>query len=317
MTRVVLAAMSALLLAPVLAPALAKDRSGTTDMPVLARYEGSIIVDQGVKAFDRVEFTTGVLPGGGFQSTGLEGRRVWTVLQGPSGRSGLEVFLNYQRAIDAQGFKTLYTCSRDQCNGRLFYDGMGGTRNEVVSAMGRAGDGSIDDAHYLVAQRTTIAGTDTVRLAVRGPKLPVALLDLVESAAMEQRVAILDAGDIARRLANEGKAAFYAIYFDTDSAIIKADSKPQLAELAAFLRSNASIRVYVVGHTDGRGTVEYNNDLSRRRADAASAALAQQYQIARDRTLAFGVGELAPLASNDTEAGRVKNRRVEIVKRFD
>jgi outer membrane protein OmpA-like peptidoglycan-associated protein len=300
-----------------LAPALPMDRAGTTDMPILARYEGSVIVDQGVKAFDRVEFTTRVLPNSKFESTNIEGRRVWTVLQGPSGRSGLEVFLNYQRAIDAQGFKTLYTCSRTQCNNNLLYDGMGGMRNEVVGAMGRAGDGSIDDVHYLVAQRSTPNGTDTVRLAVRGPKLPVALVDVVQSAAMEQRVAILAADDIARQLMESGKAALYAIYFDTDSAVIKPESKPQLAELASYLRSSASVRVYIVGHTDARGTVEYNNELSKRRAEAVADALKQQYSLAGDRATAFGVGELAPLASNDTDAGRSKNRRVEIVKRLD
>ncbi len=82
----------------------------------------------------------------------------------------------------------------------------------------------------------------------------------------------------------------------------------------AFLKANPALKVLVVGHTDTRGDLVYNQGLSERRASAVVEALAQR-GIARDRLTPIGVGMAAPVASNDTEEGRAKNRRVELVKR--
>jgi hypothetical protein len=62
------------------------------------------------------------------------------------------------------------------------FNGMGGPNNEIVRAMSNAGDGSIEDSHYLVASRPTLDGTEYIRIAVRGPALPVALVDIVRVA---------------------------------------------------------------------------------------------------------------------------------------
>ena len=75
------------------------------------------------------------------------------------------------------------------------------------------------------------------------------------------------------------------------------------------------MKLWVVGHTDSTGEYEMNMDLSRRRAAAVIAALTGGHGIAADRLQPAGVGPLAPVASNDTEEGRAKNRRVELVKR--
>jgi outer membrane protein OmpA-like peptidoglycan-associated protein len=70
----------------------------------------------------------------------------------------------------------------------------------------------------------------------------------------------------------------------------------------------------IVGHTDNQGAAAYNLDLSKHRADAVAATLTSRYGVAVDRLLAQGMGAAAPLASNDSDAGRAKNRRVELVK---
>jgi outer membrane protein OmpA-like peptidoglycan-associated protein len=74
------------------------------------------------------------------------------------------------------------------------------------------------------------------------------------------------------------------------------------------------MRVWVVGHTDSVGTVEANQKLSEARAAAVAKALVANYGISAARLKGYGVGPLAPLASNDSEEGRAKNRRVELVK---
>ena len=137
---------------------------------------------------------------------------------------------------------------------------------------------------------------------------------IVRVAAMEQAV-VVSADQIRKSLADTGKVVFYGIYFDTDKATLKPESDPTLAEMAKFLKANAATKVFIVGHTDMQGGLERNQKLSQERAAAVVAALAGRHGIARDRMTADGVGPLAPVAANDAEAGRAKNRRVEMVLR--
>lgn len=73
------------------------------------------------------------------------------------------------------------------------------------------------------------------------------------------------------------------------------------------------LKLNVVGHTDSQGSIESNFDLSKRRAVAIKVALASQYGVSDARTAANGVAHLAPVASNLNDAGRAKNRRVELM----
>ena len=137
---------------------------------------------------------------------------------------------------------------------------------------------------------------------------------IVRVAAMEQSVAV-SADQIRKSIADTGKMVFYGIYFDTDKATLKAESEPTLAEMAKFLKANAALKVFIVGHTDMQGSVERNQKLSQERAAAVVAALSGKHGIAKERLAADGVGPLAPVAPNDNDAGRAKNRRVEMVLR--
>jgi OOP family OmpA-OmpF porin len=102
--------------------------------------------------------------------------------------------------------------------------------------------------------------------------------------------------------------------FDLDKAELKPESKPQVDEIAALLKDDPALKLMVVGHTDNQGAAAHNIELSKKRADAVASVLQAQYGIAADRPLALGMGSAAPVASNDTDAGRAKNRRVELVK---
>jgi outer membrane protein OmpA-like peptidoglycan-associated protein len=137
---------------------------------------------------------------------------------------------------------------------------------------------------------------------------------IIRVAAMTQSV-VVSAEQIAKAMGVEGKVVFYGIYFDTDKATLKAESAPTLAEMAKWLKANATAKVFIVGHTDMQGPIERNRTLSRDRAAAVIAALVKEHGIAADRLTPDGVGPLAPAASNADEAGRAKNRRVEMVLR--
>ena len=135
----------------------------------------------------------------------------------------------------------------------------------------------------------------------------------VEPKAREQRMETLSASDIGKGLDANGRVAIYGILFDTNKADIQPASKASLDQIGALLKQQTALKLHVVGHTDNVGTLPANLDLSRRRADAVAAVLARDYGIARDRLTANGVASLAPVAANNTDAGRAKNRRVELV----
>ncbi len=87
-----------------------------------------------------------------------------------------------------------------------------------------------------------------------------------------------------------------------------------MAEIEKLLKADPSLKLFVVGHTDTVGAVDANVKLAQARADAVLQALSRKYGIAAARLRAFGAGPFTPVASNDSEEGRAKNRRVELVK---
>ena len=101
------------------------------------------------------------------------------------------------------------------------------------------------------------------------------------------------------------------LLYDFDSDAIRATAATNLSNLAESLRKYPNTVLLVVGHTDALGSAEYNMDLSLRRANAAMRYLDQQ-GVSSSRLRTSGRGELEPVGSNDTEAGRAKNRRIEV-----
>ncbi|MBD3184061.1 OmpA family protein [Candidatus Poribacteria bacterium] len=118
----------------------------------------------------------------------------------------------------------------------------------------------------------------------------------------------------ARDIRINGKTTIYGIYFDTDKTEIKPESEPALKEISNLLSQNTDLKIYVVGHTDNTGELEYNMELSLSRAKSVVNYLIDNYNIEIDRLVYHGVGPLSPVASNKTEEGRAKNRRVELIE---
>jgi outer membrane protein OmpA-like peptidoglycan-associated protein len=138
-------------------------------------------------------------------------------------------------------------------------------------------------------------------------------LTIVEKSEMAQEV-VADAKSLMSDITATGHASVYGIYFDFDKADIKPESEPAIKEIAKLLQENKGLKIYLVGHTDNVGSLDYNLKLSKARADAVMKELVTRYKISADRLKAYGVGSLAPVASNETEDGKAKNRRVELVK---
>jgi len=100
------------------------------------------------------------------------------------------------------------------------------------------------------------------------------------------------------------------VEFAFDSSVVQNQYKPEIAEAADFLKQYHGTRATIEGHTDSRGTDEYNQGLSERRAQAVVDVLVNDFGIDANRLQAIGYGESRPVASNDTDEGRAQNRRV-------
>jgi OmpA-OmpF porin, OOP family len=120
--------------------------------------------------------------------------------------------------------------------------------------------------------------------------------------------------DMRSKLLTEGKIVSYGIYFDVNSDKVKAESYGTLKEIAQVLTENPTVRIKIVGHTDGDGDAVKNLDLSKRRAASVKSELSSTFGIDGARIETDGKGKTQPLTTNDTPANKAQNRRVEFIK---
>jgi len=303
--------------------ALPPDVPGGKDHPLIGRYEGSRLM-----AYQQQDFASKALLSKTLRAavrykldpsntTTREGRVTQMAYQAPTGRSSLEVFRNQVTRLTENGFRTVFTCEVATC-----VDDAKEARYLSLS-WGESGEpkvGADRNIRYALLERTqggTLA-TVSVRTAEHGaPNVgPRSVVVVVEAKTMDtDKIVFVDASAMQAAMASNGRIALYGILFDTDKADIKPESKATLEEIAKLLRANPTMGLVVTGHTDAQGGFDYNVALATRRATAVVAALVQQHGIAAPRLTPFGAGMAAPVANNDDEAGRSKNRRVELVKR--
>jgi outer membrane protein OmpA-like peptidoglycan-associated protein len=281
------------------------------DHPLISRYPGSVITGYHVATYDEFNLPLGKSNGSSLEkSQHLEGKVTWITYDAPSGRTVLEIYRNYESAMTKAGFQILFSCvNNDGCGsgGPLLY-----APNKTEDWEWSAGQ------RYLSAKAHKTTGDVYVSLHIgqwsdlrRGPSL---VLYVIELQPMEGDLVKVDAASLAADITSQGHSSVYGIYFDTGKADVKPESDDTLKEIAKLLQNQPTLKLLVVGHTDNVGALAANMDLSKRRADAVVKALTTSYGVSPTRLLAQGAGPLAPVASNRTEDGRAKNRRVELVE---
>ena len=115
------------------------------------------------------------------------------------------------------------------------------------------------------------------------------------------------------RMMTDGKFITYGITFDVGKATIKPESMGEINRIVQLMTENPDLKFSVEGHTDNTGKEASNQTLSEQRSQAIVAKLVE-LGIAQDRLTAVGKGQNSPIADNNTDEGRAKNRRVEFVK---
>jgi outer membrane protein OmpA-like peptidoglycan-associated protein len=256
------------------------DKPGSKDYPGITRMPGMYIYGYSDMQFDSAVFR--VTQNGKKSDQTIEGRKVvidYEPQKGTAPISKLQIIRNLQNAVRTAGGQVI-----DDSPGTGWYNTtLRFTKgNKEVWVLIETGNGSY---------------TQTV----------------VEREVMKQDVTV-DAAAMATSIADNGSVAIYGINFDTASSVIKPDSKPAIDEIAKLLTGNPTLKVYIVGHTDMVGDAASNVKLSQARAQSVITALVSKHGIAAVRLIAFGNGPYAPVASNKTDDGRAKNRRVELVE---
>jgi len=256
------------------------DSEGCKDYPGISRMANFYIDQCALKQFDAASFALGPMDRG--EKVSQEGRFFHLEYQQKESTpeaSKLQIVRNIQNAATRAG---------------------GQVRAELVG-----------DNWATTALKLTQGGKEVwVQVEARDGSYQ---LTVVEKQAMEQDVT-MDANAMGSALSQTGKVALYGVYFDSGKSDVKPESAPTLGEIAKLLQQRPQLTLFVVGHTDLTGDPASNLRLSQARAQAVIAALTSRHGIAASRLKPFGAGPYAPVASNGTEEGRAKNRRVELVE---
>jgi OOP family OmpA-OmpF porin len=314
-----------------------KDQPNSADHPALKRMDGSIIVFHEKQAFaeqcvalSKIRFDYENQKFFPYEHKMVEGPQTRILYRAPKNASTLEVLRQYEADLKAGGFEVLFEGNGqgdkevalddgyDRFLKQIFaqhglpdpvYAGLALNDNFRYAALRKGGEA---DGTYVTIYPVASGGHPGLFGCEKGQVL--ALVTITEKKGMADRMVKVSAAEMKDSLSESGRIALYGIYFDFNKAEVKPDSKEALTEIGTLMTSNPALKVLIVGHTDSFGGFEMNLTLSQRRADAVVAALVSSYGIAADRLSAVGVSFAAPTATNETEAGRAKNRRVELVK---
>ena len=260
------------------------------------------------------------------------------VYEMPLNTSVLEVIKNYEDEVERLGGKILFNCEKEECGADATRASSGGggdmslimffeheedvnTYNKDFSPGQCALFDWINNLTYFNAEipdknaYISVVGYKGQGEWCKNTKNRVfIILDVIITKKRKNKMVQIKADEMKSKIEKDGKIALYGIYFDTDKAIVKSESQPTISEIAKLLKNNPKLKLLIVGHTDNQGTFVYNKGLSQRRAKAVVKELVTKYGINADRLHPVGVSYAAPVASNATEDGRAKNRRVELVE---
>jgi OmpA-OmpF porin, OOP family len=307
-------------------PTYAADLSNCADVGELKRFEGSSIVLCGSYEFAEYTLPTGKSISydsrarkGQFEAVmNLEGHLTQNVYAVPMGPSAAQVFRNYKADLAAKGYSILFEAKQADIGpamGEFFEDTGPGTQIWGYSP---------DEARYAAAVKDSGGAKTYIALYIieyddgYEPRFHpqkgqvMVRLDAVQIGELTNRMVTVSSQQISTALSTEGHIALYGILFDFNTATLESESRPTLDAVARYLKENPTKNVVLTGHTDNVGGLDFNMHLSQARAAAVAADLSQRCAIQADRITVKGMGPRVPVASNDTEAGRAKNRRVEL-----
>ncbi len=288
------------------------DVRGSSDHSLLTRYPGSYIQGYEQLDYDEISLATGIsnkkkVAAPAIDVIGDITRFTYIIRD----VSTLKIYRNYLGALVKEGFETVFSCEKAKCGKYV---------REIGNQLAVANNvyNAYHHPRYLLMKNIEEGVATYVALFVGDYQAKAYIqLAIVRTESLQKGLITSNSAQIQKQLEQQGKASIYGIFFDYDKASVTEASKPALDEISKLLNKNKQLKLYVVGHTDDKGSTDYNIKLSSRRAAAVVANLVGNYGIAKNRLSAYGVGPYSPAASNSSEYGRQLNRRVELVVKLD
>lgn len=260
------------------------DLEGSKDHPLFTRFPGSAIAEYEQKDFDEEELPVALdAASGELKTKHVEGKITRLRYDNAPKASLVELIRNYQAAFGKAGFKVLF---EKKLNG---------------------------DERVLVGELLEPRPIWVYVKAQTENDYTVTALHIVEGTAMEQKIEVGAAG-LLEELNKSGHVAVYGITFATGKATLAPGSMQMLGEVAELLAANPELKLRIEGHTDNLGKSKDNLALSKKRAASVRDWLMKAAGVKGGNLTTEGFGDSKPVEGNDSEVGRAKNRRVELVK---
>lgn len=321
-------------------PLFAADAPGAKDHPILKRIEGSEIIWAKTSKYDELivplETVTWDYDQGKFKDTKqakVEGAHAELYYVLPGETSTLEAVRQYEADLKPAGFETLFTAENDKLDdgynrfitrtfpavhdtkniGYLHEFNHDEQRYMALKGKGPSGNTIYVTLYAFVLKDVSTGFEDLVTAHNLKNGRTVVRVDVLETKPMDARMTVVKADEITTSIVKNGRIAIYGVLFDTDKADLKPESADSLAEMAKAIKDSPGRKFLIVGHTDNAGDFSHNQTLSLKRATAVTSELSRKHDIPAASIIPVGVGMAAPVATNTDEAGRAKNRRVEIV----
>lgn len=268
------------------------------DFPYIGLPDGYQALRPETNTFERVPFWTGD------RLEWVEGQAYGALVQAKDGHpfSQLELNRNIQALVESLGGQRVFS-------GRIPAEGKDGiqTSDVAVNRVDALGDLYNETAEVYVIHR---ADRDIwLHLAKNGNQ---AGLLIAETRPLAITAKALPADELKKSLDAAGKVVIQ-VQFETDQTTILPTSKPQLEQVIALLNADSALRLSINGHTDNTGSASHNLQLSQQRAAAVRDFIIAA-RIDQKRLESSGFGDSQPIADNNTEDGKSRNRRVELVK---
>jgi hypothetical protein len=286
------------------------------NLEIISLYEGSEL-----EYDDDIGFETQYYLTGESSHMSIDGNTRRQFCSAPEGVSPFEIIKNYEQAIASKGGTVIYL-SRDAYR---YTDEKTGERVWFMRDLFTNGRLEPLSRGWAYAQLPNEAN-DYVAGKLSSPEHDIYIsvaAAIVDGTTYYTLVTILaepmDMGNVTLNVLNEGIAAngrvpIYDIFFDTGKSEVKTESSAALKTIADYLKANTGLKFFIVGHTDNTGDFDANLTLSNDRAKAVIQKLITDYAISPSQLKPFGVGSTSPQMSNETENGRARNRRVELVE---
>ena len=288
------------------------DYENAKDYPLVSRFKGSVIQWYELKNFDRYYLLD--LNDQKLSPREIDGKITRIQYAAGKDHSIVEISRSYETALKNAGFNILVNLDEQNSpanlNEQLYFGEFDG--------LNKLPGGSVKPDHnnkwnYLEAAGQKDDKDIYIVIYITDRDWPLITFDAIEVKKMDS--GLVTAQKIDKGISAEGHIVLDGIYFDTGKSTIKPESEMALKNVADYLKKHQDQKFLIVGHTDNSGDFDSNIELSRDRAKSVINELISKYDVDGNQLESYGAGPVSPVVSNSTDAGKAKNRRVEIVER--